>query len=215
MKTKILLPIAILFFATTTVNAQINEGRYLLGGSVSYNNAKNQQSTGTKAETFYSNIQFGKVIKDNTVAGILVSYGNSNNNSLFKSNQFSAGAFYRKYKPLAKNLYFFGEVDALYTYSKYTQGIFQPGSNGTKVTSDGGTISIIPGISYSVCKRMHIELSMPSLASISYASTKYESHDPSTNLISTAKGNNFSVNANLNSNLFYNFGIGFKFFLGK
>jgi hypothetical protein len=116
---------------------------------------------------------------------------------------------------LAKNFYFFGEGEAVYNHSKSENGIFQPGSGATKYTSDGGGISFVPGISYSVCKRMQIELSMPNIASISYVSTKTETQDPSSNSISTQKGNNFSANANLNSDLLSNFGIGFKFFLGK
>ena len=45
MKTKILLPIFIILFATTAVNAQINEGRYLLGGSIRYSNTNNNPNT--------------------------------------------------------------------------------------------------------------------------------------------------------------------------
>lgn len=93
MKAKFLLPIAFTFFTTIAANAQINEGRYLLGGSVSYNSEKNQQSSGTKNESFFSNIQFGKVIKDNTVAGIIVSYVYLNYGPAVKSNQFGAGLF--------------------------------------------------------------------------------------------------------------------------
>ena len=215
MKTRLLLPIAIIFFATTTVNAQINEGRYLLGGSISYNNQKDQQSSGTKYETLYSNIQFGKVIRDNEVVGIIASYGFSNYGPTNKSNQFNAGVFYRKYKPLAKNLYFFGEVDGLYNHSQNTQGDFQTGSDGTRYIVNGGMVSFIPGISYSICKRMQIELSMPNIASISYGSEKNQTTSSTTNSISTVTGNIFSGNINLNSNLLTNFGIGFKFFLGK
>lgn len=215
MKTKFLLPIAIVFFATSTVNAQINEGRYLLGGSVSYSNYKNQQVSGTKLESFYSNIQFGKVVKDNTVAGIILSYSNSNSDNLSKFNQFSAGVFYRKYKTLAKNFYFFGEGDALYTHSQNTSGHFQTGYDAQRYLSNGGTLSFIPGISYSICNRMQVELTMPNFASISYAGTKNEYTSSTTNSISTVNGNNFSGNINLNSNLLSNFGIGFKFFLGK
>ncbi|HET7116188.1 MAG TPA: hypothetical protein VFI29_06840 [Hanamia sp.] len=214
MKTKILLPIAIIFFASTTANAQINEGRYLLGGSISYSHQNDAQNSNSKYNSFYSNVQFGKVIKDNTVAGIIVSYSNSNNNS-FKSNQFSAGVFYRKYKPLAKNLYFFGEGDVLFTHAQNTSGHFQTGYDAQRYLSNGGTLSFIPGISYSICKRMQVELSMPNIASISYAGTKNETTSSVTNSISTVNGNNFSGNINLNSSLLTNFGIGFKFFLGK
>ena len=215
MKTKILLPLVLIFFTTTAANAQINEGRYLLGGSVSYSHQNDAQNSNAKYNSFSSYIQFGKVIKDNTVAGIIVSYGNSNSPSNYKINQISAGVFYRKYKSLSKDFYFFGEADALYIHSQNTQGNFQIGSDATRNTSNGGSASFIPGISYSVCKRMQIELSMPNFASISYAGTKNETTSSNSNSISTVNGNSFSGNVNLNSNFLSNFGIGFKFFPGK
>lgn len=214
MKTKFLLPIAILFFTATTANAQINEGRYLLGGSIGYNSQKNSLSPGNKDESFSSNIQFGKVIKDNTVAGIIASYGFSDDGQGDKLNQFSAGVFYRKYKTITKNFYFFGQVAASYELSNGTTG-FYPDSVGSRDISNGGTLSFTPGISYSVCKRMQIELLMQNIASISYAGTKYETKSSATSSISTQKVSDFSGGVSLDSNLLSNFGIGFKFFLGK
>jgi|SRR6185312_1430734 len=214
MKTKILLPLALIFFTTTVANAQINEGSYLLGGSISYSHQNDAQNYNAKYNSFYSNVQFGKIVKNNTVAGVILSYGFSDNGTNNKSNQYNAGLFYRKYKVLAKDFYFFGELDALYTHSQ-SQSDFKIGNNGVKNTSNGGALSFVPGVSYFVCKRMQLELSMPNIASISYAGTKNEITSMSTNSISTTKGNSFSVNANLNSNFLSNFGIGFKFFLGK
>lgn len=215
MKTKILLSITLFFFVITAAHAQINEGRYLLGGSVSFNSSKNPQISGSKSQSLYTNIQLGKVIKDNTVAGVLLSYGYSNNGSSLKSNQYGAGVFYRKYKSIAKDFYLFGEADALYNYSKNTQGNFQAGNNGTRYINNGGTLSFTPGISYSVCKRMQMELLMQNLVSLSYGVSKTETTSTGSSAISTSKSNSFSANANLNSNLLSNFGIGFKFFLGK
>lgn len=215
MKKKILLAFAIFFCAATITNAQINKGRFLLGGSASYNSGTNEQYSPQKYESLNTNIQFGKVVKDNTVEGIILSYGYSKNISVTKSNQFSAGVFYRKYKTLANNFYFFGEGDAVYSNSTATSGQFQIGSNGYKNFSNGGIISFTPGISYSVCKRMQMELLMPNLISLSYAGVKTEGTSINTTSISTTKGHSFSANANLNTNLLSSFGIGFKFFPGK
>lgn len=215
MKAKILLPLVIVFLASTAANAQVTEGRFLLGGSIGYTHQDDAQNSNSKYNAFYSNVQFGKVIKDNTVIGIIGSYGFSNNElNDNKSNQYNAGLFYRKYKLLTKNFYFFGELDALYSHSQ-NETNFKIGSNGTRYSSNGGTVAFVPGLAYSICKRMQLELSMPNLATISYAGTKNETTSTSTNSISTTTGNNFSANANLNANLLSNFGIGFKFFLGK
>lgn len=141
MKTKILLPLTIFFFAPIAANAQINEGRYLLGGSFSFSNSQNPQITGAQSQSLYTNIQLGKVIKDNTVAGIMLSYGYSNNGTSSKSDRYGADVFYRKYKSIAKDFYLFGETDALYNYSKSTQGNFEVGNNATRSISNGGYLS--------------------------------------------------------------------------
>ncbi|MEP6627326.1 MAG: hypothetical protein ABJA32_05045 [Ginsengibacter sp.] len=59
-----------------------------------------------------------------------------------------------------------------------------------------------------------MELTMPNIANISYTSVKTVAGNlpPS---VPERKANNFSANVNLNSNLLNNFGIGFKFLLGK
>jgi hypothetical protein len=211
MKTKILLSFAILLFISIAANAQISEGKYLLGGSFSYDNSELSSNN-----TITSNIQFGKVIKENTVVGVVGSvYGakTHSGNSVFKVYNYSAGVFYRKYKPLGKNFYFLQEVDAVYQHSR-GYNYFYNGNETLSSKSNGGMISYIPGISYSVTKRMQIELTMPNLANISFAN-----HKTIDKLLpagaSPQKANVFSANINLNSSLLSNFGIGFKFLLGK
>jgi hypothetical protein len=216
MKTKILHALAILLFAAPSTNAQIKQGNYLLGGSFSYSNSKNVQSNGSSFQEFLnSNIQFGKVFKENTVAGVILTYSFTNNPSTNKVNEYSGGIFYRKYKPLTKGLYFFGEVDGVFRYSKNTQGRFQIGSDGNRYTGNGATISFVPGLSYTVWKKMQMELSMPNLMSISYTGVKNEATFTNITYITTSKANNFSASANLNTSILNNLGIGFKFLLGK
>lgn len=212
MKTKILLSFAILFFAAITTNAQITKGKYLLGGSFSLYSTDNPSNNSA-----YVNIQFGKVIEENTVIGIIGSLATANNNigtQGYKVNQYSAGVFYRKYKSLGKNFYFVQEINASFQHSKNYTNYFSNIPQYLNVKSNGAIINYIPGISYAVSKRMQVELTMPNLASVSYAHVKtIDSQLPSG--ISPQKANNFSANINLNSNFLNNFGIGFKFLLGK
>jgi hypothetical protein len=217
MKTKILPALAILLFAATSTNAQITQGKYLLGGSFSYSNNKDVQNNGSPAQqSFGSNIQIGKVFKENTVAGLILSYSFANNGlATYKYDAYSAGIFYRKYKLLTKGLYFFGEVDAVYDYSRNTQGKFQIGSDASRYTTNGAIISFVPGLSYGVCKKLQMELSMPNLLNLSYGRVKNETTSTNTQEIVTSKANNFYANANLNANLLNNVAIGFKFLLGK
>jgi len=210
MRTKNFLSFAIFFCIAITSNAQINKDKYLLGGSFNY-----YHSTNEGYNSFYTNIQIGKVIKDNTVVGIILSYSTNNISSATnKLRQYSAGIFYRKYKSLGKDFYLFGELDASYQYSKNVLTFFQNATQAYNANSSGGTINLIPGISYAVCKGLQIELSMPNLANISYYHIKTIDSELPPGTVSQ-KRNTFSANASLNSNLLNNFGIGFKFLLGK
>ena len=74
MKTKILPFLAVLFFGAISSNAQITQGRYLLGGSASYYNSSTDNNN-----SGYLNLQFGKVVKLNTVVGITGSLSASKN----------------------------------------------------------------------------------------------------------------------------------------
>jgi hypothetical protein len=105
-------------------------------------------------------------------------------------------------------------LDASYQYAKNTYTYFSNVDQNLRTTSNGVAFGFIPGIFYSVFKRMQMELTMPNIANISYTSVKTVAGNlpPS---VPEQKTNNFSANVNLNSNLLNNFGIGFKFLLGK
>ena len=66
MKTKILLSFTILFFAAITTNAQISEGKYLLGGSFNFYSSDNPKSNSSNL-----NIQLGKAIKEIQLLALL------------------------------------------------------------------------------------------------------------------------------------------------
>ncbi len=218
MKIKILLSFAALFLIAPTTHAQINKNDILLGGSISYSHSKNVQVASSKYENLYTNVQIGKALKDNSVAGLILSYDESKNyspNPNTKINEYGVGVFYRKYKSIFKNTYFFGEVDAGYFYSKNTSGTLINGQDGQSYVSQSASINFIPGIAYSICKKVQIELLMQNLLNISYANTKTDYTSSTSSSVSTVKGNVFQFNTNLNSNLLSNFGIGFKFLLGK
>ena len=225
MRLKILLSFPVFFCMAITSHAQIDKGRYLLGGSLSYYGAKNVQPNNYYNYNYvslYTNIQFGKVVKNNTVVGLIISYGNSDSHpanfpdsNYNKSTQYNAGVFYRKYKRLFNTFYIFGEVDAAYVHTDNTQGYFQNQSDRLKNISNGGSVSFVPGISYALFRRMQVELSMPNILSFSYSHFKTENGNTTLPSNASSQGNSFSLNASLNSSLLNNFGIGFKFLLGK
>lgn len=223
MKSKFLLSLSVSFFSVIISNAQINPGKVFLGGGLSYANNKNTQSaqSPTYANYTYSyvNIQAGKFVKENTVVGIFGSYSYNKtspvNSGYTRLMQFNTGVFYRRYKSLARDFYLFGEADISYAHSKNKQ-MFQPGGGPYDIMngiSDGGSFSLLPGISYNLFKKMQVELLMPNIFSVGYMHTitEYTYINPPSS--SKDKGDVFSVNANLNANFLSNFAIGFKFFL--
>ncbi|MEP6615261.1 MAG: hypothetical protein ABJA57_01720 [Ginsengibacter sp.] len=220
MRIKILLLFAISFWIIIPANSQINTGKFLLGGSFNFFSTKDAQNLqNSKSKSFHGNLQIGKAVKQNNVVGITLSYGYSkfnffNTSDSIKSSQFGAGIFYRKYKKLIKDFYFFGELNAGYEHSNYMQTYLQNNVQGFKTVTDGAFLSFIPGISYGICNRMQIEILIPNIINVAYShyKTDYEGNPPA---FFDQKGNTFSLNANLNTNLLSNLGIGFKILLGK
>jgi hypothetical protein len=213
MKSKFLLLIAFTFCTTIAANAQIKEGEYILGGAINFNNSKYPGASSSGTTASISNIQFGKVIDDNSVIGIVGSVS-GNNNKGFKIYQYSAGIFYRNYKSLSNNFYFFWETDASFQHSSNMQTFFSDINQNLETQSNGVAFNFIPGLSYSVSKKFQVELSMPNIAGISYTGiSTIESDLPPG--IQHQSSNNFSANINLSNNILNNFGIGFKFFIGK
>ena len=227
MRTKILLTIAAFIFFVFTANAQLEKGTILLGGSVNYYSDKSSQpflynNYNYKSDGVGANIQIGRAVKTNSFAGIILSYSHTNNyvttvspdSNFYKSTTVGAGVFYRKYKRLLKDFYFFAEVNGQYQYGETKQAGSNVYSN-SKATSNGGTITFTPGISYALCKNLQMELLMNGLVSTSYTHTRYTFISGTPPVTSDGKRNSFSIYGNLNSNLFSGFGIGFKYFIGK
>jgi hypothetical protein len=212
-----ILPIAILsLFFSLCANAQFNKNDILLGGQISYYNATSSSTgnTDTKSNNGIFTISAGKAIKENRVFGLNVSYLPRAMNNYYstaglldyKSNGYSIGLFYRAYKSLGKDFYLFAEGSASY------QGSTESGKDdtGAKVltgSGNGGSIVIYPGISYKITKKFLLEISIPSLFSISYNSSQ------TTVPPNTSKNNQFYVSSTLSSNLLQSVGIGFRIIL--
>ena len=225
MRAKILLTITILFSVINAAKAQINRGNLFLGGDIGYVNDKsnsNDTSAFTDKNQYTSaQIQAGKVLKNNRVVGIILSYqgGTSRTNAATDSmynklNQYSAGIFYREYKMLLRNFYFFGEIRGLYSHGDAHQHSAANIFYDYKAKYDGGIISFVPGLSYAVGKRLYIELLMTNFVSISYFHSNFTSQEGTPLMKYNGQENSFSGSVNLNSNLLSNFGIGFKFIFG-
>lgn len=201
-------------------NAQIKKGAVLLGGQVSFynSNSKNNSTTNEgKSNNGGINISVGKAVKENTIVGVYGAYGkgkieniaSSNSKDVSTSINASAGIFLRKYKRLGKDFYFFGELNAGYASGKQVN----ESKNGTITTTNtnkeiGGAIGLTPGLSYQICKKLQLEVLMPSFAGLRFGSNKYTQSSGS-----SSNGNYFQVSSSLNNSLLNSLAVGFRLVL--
>ena len=201
-------------------HAQIKKDAVLLGGQVSVYSSKpsgNSASPKTNNNNIFLNLSVGKAIKENTVIGLYGGYGQGKNENIYSisasnistSTTTSAGIFYRKYKSLGKNFYFFGELNAGYRGYKQEYENRVIGAITTSADTENGVeLGLTPGISYRLFKKLQLEVLMPSFAGLRYATTKNSGSN-----ITTTKGSLFQLSSNLNSGLLNNMALGFKFVL--
>ena len=212
----------VLFFilVSFTGNAQIKKNTYLLGGQLSYfsENYKYDNFTDQKREGGTIGISLGKAFKENSVIGLNLNlsplkesnFYTGNDTVTTRYNRYNIGAFFREYKKLAKDFYFFGQVDGAAIIANQTS-TYKLAAGDVKYTQRGAFISVTPGISYQVFKKMQLEITIPNILYTQYLVSKLNSHIPQTK---NSKSQQFSFYSNLNSNTSLGWlGVGFRFLL--
>ena len=189
-------------------HAQIQKGSTLLGGSLNFNSG-NKKGTG-----FGISGQYGKAYKENTFRGFQLGYNHSDQTGSI-ANVYFGGIFYRRYVPVIKQFYFFGEVNlnAGYSNSKLTPGFSGPSAVNTQIISYYGSLSLIPGLSYAVNSKLHLEIVFLSLANLYYAHN--ENKNTSGGITISDRENSFGLNTSTQLNLLSNVQFGFRFLLQK
>jgi hypothetical protein len=207
MKTITLICLASLFIAFSA-HSQISKGAVLLGGNLGYSTSDNDNGTNDyKNHSYFISPSLGFVVNENKVFGVNLSYAHGKYESSAEeiSNNYGVGFFYRRYLPLGKNFYFYGQgqIDAGFGKRKQTAT-----SNYANSTSKSLSISAFPGVAYAISKKIHLEIAMNHLLSLGYYTNKYQNTttpDAKTSILG------FAVNANPASNL----GVGFRILLGN
>lgn len=185
MNLKFFLSFLFVLTYVVTSQAQIDKGSVLLGTSIGYSQikSKNGVSSGnnTKSQSFIVSPAVGVAIKENLVAGIRFNYMKTTQKSNYDyanyynsdTKNYGGSIFIRRYVPLISRLYVFGEGNASYNIIRETttQGYYS-GKNERKAKGWNTGLSITPGISYGVCKKVQVELGFNSLLSASYGKTK-------------------------------------------
>jgi hypothetical protein len=207
---RIILTLLTFLFFSGLANAQFNKGNLLLGGTLSYSGSSSSSaSTEYNSHGGFFNVSMGKALNENSIFGINLTYGFNKYISVNnKTNYYSIGIFYRKYKSLGKDFYLSGEADAGYTGSN-TYGD-NSGNQYVSGSTNGGFIGFYPAIDYRIAKKFFLEISLPSLFSASYTSTK--TTDPSANP-QTTTGSQFGITTSLSSNPLSALAVGFRLIL--
>lgn len=206
----------VLAFSVFTISkAQITKGSTMIGGSMGYNNSNSSNFDSLTYKSTYNYFNFGvsyaKCFKENTFWGITGSFAYSDNtnsdngqlpnSSSSQSRTFSIGIFERKYYPLIKNLFAFGQAGLNYSFNN--------SDNGNTLKGYRISATAFPGISYKASKKIYLETTVNNLISIGYA------HSESTMGSNIYKTNNFTSNIQLPTQILQNLNVGMTIILGK
>lgn len=219
MKKALHLAVA-LFFITATAQAQVTKGKILVGGTIGYAQVSEENtdnnSSPTKQNYFIINPSVGNVIKENLVLGIEATISSINQKyeapsfeAKNESRSYGGSLFVRRYVPLLKNFYFFGQAAAGYSRSKTVQTY----NNETYGKSQGwgAGINLYPGLAYAITKKFHVEAGLNNLAVIGYNHLNSENTNLNTEVVTLSESSSFNVSTSLGSN--GGFSIGFRFLL--
>lgn len=211
---KILLLTIVSFSLAHFAQAQMAKGSVLAGIDVSANYSKNgTEPNETKQTSFYANPSVGVAVKQNTVFGARLLYGHGKytytSSPKQESNQFGGGVFLRRYVLLAKKVYLFGEAGADYNHQKTEQN---SSTYGYKTKGNGAALTVYPGLSYAVGKKLLLEAGLNKLLAISYTHSETENTDILGN-VSTSKSTAFGISSVIGANT--SFSLGFRLLFGN
>ncbi len=213
-KITLLFVLATLIFIQTT-DAQIKKGSIFLGGNVGLSSYKTTAAGNTIHQNSYNfSPVIGKATRDNLITGIFFNIGfqkNSNINptATIKQQQYGVGAFVRKYKPLGKSdflLFLQGELG--FNYNHWKSESPSPAIQTNKRYNVNAAVS--PGISYTVSRRLQIEMGFNSVLSLGYSS---ETNKTSGSFPAESKMTGFYLYSSLNNATELN--IGFRWLINK
>ena len=202
----------------TVSNAQISKGSVLLGGSLNFNSNKSEEPTyESKQKSVGFTPVIGLAIKPNTILGIQFGYGHYSYDfpsNLYpypdqKNSSYSSEAFLRKYFPLGKNFYAFGQGGIFFNSSKGENTSTQ---SKQELKNWGVGLEIQPGISYAVSKKFQLEMALNNMANIGFNKSETKTI-PSAGETTVSKGQGFNFSSNLSTGNYFN--IGFRVFLAK
>ena len=157
-------------------NAQITKGNLFIGGDVylAIFNTNNTNANGdiSKSSSVGFSPTIGWVTKDNLVVGASIltnfnSNSSTNSNNYNRSNRIGAGVWMRKYLPIGKSFYLFGN-GMLSAQSLYNSNNIVPQPNFYEEKGYSINVILVPGIAYQVNKRLFLDAALNNLFSLGY-----------------------------------------------
>lgn len=215
MRRQVLLSGIIILLFVNILQAQISKGSLLLGGGIGF--SSNSTESGINKSTqrsFYVNPAMGVAVKTNLIVGGDLSYSYFKNlQSSFdesKYRNYGVGIFIRKYFPVSGKFYLFGQARAgVNLIDNMNKGIpdYSMSEKGW-----GLNFGVVPGISFAVSKKLHIESGFNNILFAGYQHTNKETITIAGS--TKSKQNSFSVGSDL-SNFSSSLYFGFRVLLGK
>lgn len=207
---------ALCLLCSLATSAQLNKGSVLLGGSLQGNTFRfqDQNRTDNKSHRIQFAPSVGLLVRDNLAFGINTALSGGKNKAsdgtvYEKYRGGSLGLFVRRYMPLGKSFFLFGEAGAGFSFDNTFR---YPPNNAQEQTdkTNSWTLNLYPGLTYAVSKRLLLEAGLNGIAQASYSVRKTRgSNNPGGN--TTSRISSFNTNASGAIPL----NIGFRFVIGK
>lgn len=183
MKLKLLFSVVFVCTLLTTSYAQINKGTVWIGSNFSYAKDKStpdQQSISWETRTVSILPSFGVAVKENLVLGIFGNYTNiyrEQQTTYYYSKRdektYGGGLFVRRYVPVFKRFYLYGEGRLGYNKSETKENWANTSTSGTSNLKSWETgLTFTPGIAYGITRSILLEAGVAALFDARYRSTE-------------------------------------------
>lgn len=181
--------LAIASLLIISASAQFKKGNKVFGFGINVENAHSNtlyplSETINKGFMLGASVSLAKAKSESRLNGFTFTAGygklKSRTNIPFASDQFSEsfnaglGYFMRKYKPLGKNFFVFGEAQASFNYNRQ---LFRSAANKVNDDRYNVTIGVYPGLAYKWNDRFLLELRFADFAALSYNYSEQETND--------------------------------------